>query len=226
MNNQIEKLNLAVIPVNDNHQKAMAEKSRAAIIKKLDEFNNKVSTIQEFLHSEVLIPAVCHAFMFKDCTIAATVLNSIMQKSVKTIRVESVQYWLSEFAGFKVTLDKEVYHCAMNYMGVSKAETLHTFTYDKDHLNLLKNPLYRYWKVAPVEVKILKAPEIASATETYEKSLAKAILLGADMETIQLEINSILTNAMKYTKDKKVQEWFINYNSEEQIKLRKEKEAA
>lgn len=216
----------ATIPTIDNSDnQAMAEKSRANIIKKLDEFNNKIQTLQEYLHSNVLIPAVCHAFTFKDCTIAATVLNSIMQKSVKTVRVESIQYWFSEFAGFKVTLDKEVYHCSMNYMGTSKAETLHTFSYDKEHLALLKNPLYRYWKVAPVEVKILKAPEISSATESYEKSLAKAILLGADMEVIQLEVNSIIANALKFTKDKKVVEWFENYNSEEQVKLRKEKES-
>jgi hypothetical protein len=182
-----------------------------------------IGTMQENLHSTVLLPAVLHAWKWKEADLIGHVLNSLNTQN-KSLRIESIAYWFQEWAGFKVTYkqSENVFSTSSNFAGKSKAELHHSFSYDKEHAAVLRDTKNRYWKVAPVEIKLLKAPEIAKATESYEKSLAKAILLGADMETVNLEVQAIIANALKYTKDKTIIKWFEEYNSPEQIELRKE----
>ncbi len=201
--------------------------SRKSILAGADRAVKVIGTMQENLHKSVLLPAVLHAWKWKEADFIGTVLNSLNRQQ-KSLRVESIAYWFQEYAGFKIEYKakENTFHSQANFQGKSKADLKHVFSYDKDHAEILRDPRNRYWKVAPVEIKLLNAPEVAKATESYEKSLAKAILLGADMEQIELEVQSIIANAMKFTKDKAVREWVDNYNSPEQVALRQAKETA
>jgi len=181
-----------------------------------------IGTMQENLHSTVLLPAVLHAWKWKESDLIGHVLNSLNTQN-RSLRVESIAYWFQEWAGFNVSYkqSENVFSSSSNFAGKSKAELHHAFGYDKEHAAILRDPKNRYWKVAPVVIKMLTAPEISKATESYEKSLAKAILLGADMEVINLEVQAIISNALKYTKDKTIVKWLEEYNSPEQVELRK-----
>ena len=194
--------------------KNQVSESRKRIIAAANKAVKMTTTFQEFVHKDILLPAAIHGWKYKDGDTVKDVLN-ILIKAHKTFRVESVAYWLKEFAGFDVQyIEKDnAFKVRMNYMGRSGSELGHEFTYDTVHAAILRDPQYRYWKVAPVKIQVLKLPDSVDKLFTpFEQRLARAMLVGAyDETTIQAEVNKIIANAKQMMKDRKNKDWAVEY---------------
>ena len=169
-------------------------------------------TLQEHIHQRILIPTVLYSWNEKDSNIVSVVLNGL--KEAKTLRVEAIQYWFSEMAGYKITYDeKKGYHANSNFKGVSSYDTKHVFNYDREHLDILRNKHYRFWKIAPIVIQILKAPDsLDKVFSPFEKKLAQLMLIGKfDEASITNEIDKILANSKRMMNDQKVREWASTY---------------
>ena len=169
---------------------------RNRILESLHKFNRGVATLQEKLHFDVLVPATLYAWKYKDANLIADVLNGIAAGSVRTIRVESVQFWLSEIAGFSIALDSksQKYSARGNFQGKSTYLKDHIFNYDKAHADVIRDMKLTYWNIAPVKLSIVKVIEDKDAFfDRIEKQLALAVLAGQfDLEALQVDIGNML----------------------------------
>lgn len=203
------------------------EKSLKEIMRNVTKAVEFTGTLQEFVHNKILIPAVIHAWKFKNAKVIKHVLDGLLPAH-KTIRVESIAYWLTDYAGFRVEFKEKdsVYHVRMNYMGTSPSPLAHRYTYDADHLNnILKNPVYRYWKVAPVKIQTLRiSNDVDKLFDGVEKRLAVAMLAGElDEEAIVARTNKIIDKIKQNMQDQKLIDKAHDYLEQ---KEQKEKEEA
>lgn len=228
LDNKKEMLAPLTVISGPNAESDQAGKERASIMERVTRINKFIGTLRENIHQTVLIPSVLYAWKYRDANFIGLVLTGLTTASKDTLRVESLAYWMEEYAGFAVKYDREKdqFTTKAKFMQKSKCPLQHSFSYDVDHLNILKDPSNRYWKVAPVQIQLLKAPVMDDAFTKLAKESAKALLIGEiDIETLQAQANAMLANIEKFKHDKKVVEWVNDYNSPDQVKLRAERQA-
>lgn len=187
-------------------------KLASSVLSAVNEAIGQMITVQDFIHKNVLIEAVRYVFIYKDATLIEKVLNNIT--GVKgSFRVETLGYWFQQVAGISVDYnEKKGWHSA--HLAKDEYQSNHSipFTYDKAHLAFCKNELYRFWKIAPVVIKELKAPELETVTNSAEIQLARGLSIGAltDAE-IQAHIDGMMQRVKEAINSKAVRKWTGEY---------------
>lgn len=189
-----------------------------AILANVKIANRRVETFQEWCHQRILIPAVVLAWKNKNPNIIRDILNGFVEGGAdKSFRVESIAYWLEQFAGFRIDYSRSTqkYGVRNNYQGVSKHPNLDLrFTYDSHQLNTyLKNKNYRYWKVAPEPQRIIKVQDNPDKLfDALEKKIALGLIVGAlDMQEVRSRAEKILANIEKDMLDQKIRDKAEDY---------------
>lgn len=190
------------------------------ILKEVSKMVKLTESLRERLHSRILIPSLIHAWKYKDSTVISKVLNGLM--TVKdSVRVESLAFWYQHVAGMKVDLDGQTFSCRFPKNKASSEITGKPFTFDAEHLSICKDEKYRYWRVAPVAVKLLSIEtNIDKFFDSIEKNTAKALLTGTftQEQITQYLTDKFMKNAKAYTANEKVKEWVEDYSAQQASK--------
>jgi len=216
-----KKMSIETKEVVEENQSDISDKERieqeiASILSEVEKTVKIVGTLQERLHNKVLIPGIIHAWKYKDANLVKQILNGLLPVKA-SVRVESIGYYFKEVAGFDVKFDEKTslftvkFNKDKEYISPVFDDK---FTYDVHHLNLCKDPLYRYWKIAPVKVVMPKLPDsLEKLFDNVEKTIAKALLVNQfEKEAISFYIENVLMkNAIDYTANQKIKDWADNF---------------
>jgi hypothetical protein len=186
-----------------------------SILSSVNELIGQMVTIQDFTHKKVMLEAARYVFIYKDATIVEKVLNNIT--GVKgSFRVESLAYWFQHIAGISVEYnEKKGWHSA--HLAKDEYPSNHgiPFTYDKDHLDHCRNPKNRFWEIAPIQIKELKAPDLEKVTTSAEIQLARGLAIGVLSEQEVLEhLEGMLKRVKDAVNSKAVKKWTGEYFSQ------------
>ena len=88
-----------------------------------------------------------------------------------------------------------------------------TFTYDKVHVATLKEEKFRFWKVAPVQIKELKlATDLDKVTASAEIQLARSFAAGQiDQASIAAHVASMTARIVQLANSGKTKEWLNDF---------------
>jgi hypothetical protein len=196
-------------------------KSLLSIERKLKDFSKKFTTIQETVHS-ILIDSVIHTYKYKGDEAVLMVLDSITHLK-GFARVEAVAYWYKHISGLEPSYDEksETWSVKFSKLSESKAFKEVRFTFNADHLNTFcKADKYRFYKIAPVEVKELKLPDdLSKIVLGAEIQMARALVAGTvTLEEVQQACLDMFEKVKSLENDKKVKDWVSNYLAQEAAK--------
>ena len=182
------------------------------ILSELNKFVKVVGSIQETLHQRVLVKTVYYSWKYKSFGLAEKVLNTLV--GVKgSYRVESVAYWFEHVAGIAFDYsDNKGFHRLRFARDAYKSSQNIEFTYDAAHMTFVKSESLRFWKIAPVVIKPLKAPELEKVTTSAEIQLARGLAIGLLTENeIEEHILGMMERVKEALNSKSVKKWTGDY---------------
>lgn len=207
----------------------MSNKSKHydSILKSVNEVVGQMVTIQDMTHKMVMLEGARYVFIYKDTTIVEKILNNIT--GVKgSFRVETLAYWFQHIAGVSVEYnEKRGWHSS--HLAKDEYQSNHSvpFTYDKDHLDHCRNPKNRFWEIAPVQIKELKAPDLEKVTSSAEIQLARGLAIGAlSDDEIQAHIDGMMERVKQAINSKSVRKWTGEYFAQNKVEDQVESEIA
>lgn len=182
------------------------------VMKSLGKFTKSFGSLQETLHKDVLLKVVYYSWKHGKFHLSEKVLNEL--SNIKQgFRVESVAYWLEQIAGITYSYNETKGFYAMK-LAKDAIKSAHSvpFTYDADHMALVKLESNRFWKIAPVVIKPLKAPELDKATASAEIQLARGLSVGLlSQAEVEEHILGMLERVQKAIDSKGVKKWTTDF---------------
>lgn len=188
-------------------------KEMNAILDDLSKAVKAIGTVQQGIH-ELIIRASVFSFLHKDKgnELTSKVLNTLV--GVKgSFRVESVAYWFTHIAGIEASYSKDKgYSCKLakdRYL----SEKGVSFTYNREHVISIKKEEYKFWKIAPIEIKDLKLPsDIDKTTTSSEVMLARALAGGSIGEQeIKEHLAKMFDRVKQLATSGKTKEWLEDF---------------
>lgn len=196
---------------NINNEK---QSSLNTITKDLQKLQKQFTTIQESVH-QLTVKGVIHAYRFQDNEGLLAILEGLSDFK-GFARVESVAYFLRVIAGFSVSYNEKEGSWSVKFSKNKESEVYPQikFTRDSNHLNnWVKNEKYRFWLIAPVELKLLKLPtDLSKVVVGAEIQMARALLAGtATLDDVKEACLKMVDDVEKLQNDKKVKDWVKSY---------------
>ena len=196
--------------MNEEQKKKKAE-FLAALLKSIDKYDRLFGTMQEKLHKNVLLEVTRYVFIYKDTSPVQKLFDTFEKH--KGVRIESIAYWFQHVAGIAFEHnEKKGFHGFHLAKDEYQSDLKIAFSYDKIHLDECRKIENRYWKVAPVLVKPLKAPELDKATASAETQLARGLAIGVlTQEEVETHILEMLDRVRDAVNSKAVKKWTADY---------------
>jgi len=183
------------------------------ILTKLNEAIKQVTTVQGNVHN-VLIASSIYAYKYNDATIVDKIMSNL--HGVRgSFRLESVAYWFKHIAGLNTSFSEKTstWSTKFNKQNEYASEQGVVFTYDKVHVAILKEEKFRFWKVAPIQIKELKlATDLDKVTASAEIQLARSFAAGQiDQASIAAHVASMTARIVQLANSGKTKEWLNEF---------------
>lgn len=202
---------------------ALQIKQRDQILAAIHNHVKQYATLQEAMHQNVLVPIALYTFKYKSCHLVDELLNGLL--TVKGgVRVEAVAYWFQHVAGIYPEYSKKLQGYTSILAHKNKQQPLYQsevlnngspikFTYDVEHLNICKKPKFRFWAIAPVEVKELKVrTELDKITKGVEVEMARALATsGISQDALKAHIDAMFNRVNNLAGSSKIKLWVAEF---------------
>ena len=182
------------------------------VLKAIDGLVKRVGSLQAAIH-DVNKQVARHAFVYGDANIVKIALDKYMAVN-GTVRVNAIAYWFKHVAGINVNFNEKQGSFTAKFANNEYTSDLGiAFTYEKEHLNAVKDERFSYWLIAPKDVKELKALDnVSKVTAGVEAQYARGLVLGTITEEEVLKhLEGMMARIQTAKSSKATKEWINKF---------------